>query len=86
MLAFLRRDAHFPTIGDSDATRKQSHDEKSLERSAYRPYPEDRHRADDFSASRDRVQSVGDTFWSLFLSAIWFMTIVSHPDAQITDR
>jgi DNA-binding protein len=27
-----------------------------------------------------------DTFWSLFFSAIWFMTIVSHPDAQITDR
>ena len=39
MLAFLCRNAHFLTIGDSDATRKQSHDEKSLERSAYRPYP-----------------------------------------------
>ena len=51
MLAFLCRDAHFLTIGDSDATRKQSHDEKSLERSAYRPYPENRHRAGDFSVS-----------------------------------
>jgi hypothetical protein len=27
MLAFLCLDAHFLTIGDSDATRKQSHDE-----------------------------------------------------------
>jgi hypothetical protein len=54
MLAFLCRHAHFLTIGNSDATRKQSHYETSLERSAYRPYPEDRHRADDFSASRDR--------------------------------
>jgi len=27
-----------------------------------------------------------DTFWSLLFSAAWFMTIVSHPDAQITDR
>jgi hypothetical protein len=27
-----------------------------------------------------------DTFWSLFFSAIWLMMIVSHPDAQITDR
>jgi DNA-binding protein len=27
-----------------------------------------------------------DTFWSLFFSAVWFTTIVSHPDAQITDR
>jgi hypothetical protein len=27
-----------------------------------------------------------DTFWSLFFSAVWFMTIVSHPDAEITDR
>jgi hypothetical protein len=27
-----------------------------------------------------------DTFWSLFFSAIWFMTIVSYPDAEITDR
>jgi hypothetical protein len=25
-----------------------------------------------------------DTFWSLFFSAIWFMTIVSHPDAEVT--
>src|SRR5258707_10376151 len=25
-----------------------------------------------------------DTFWSLFFSAVWFMTIVSHPDAEIT--
>jgi hypothetical protein len=25
------------------------------------------------------------TFWSLFFSAVWFMTI-SHPDAEITDR
>jgi hypothetical protein len=24
-----------------------------------------------------------DTFWSLFFSAVWFMTIVSHPDAQV---
>ena len=29
MLAFLCRDAHLPAIGDSDATRKQGHDEKS---------------------------------------------------------
>jgi len=27
-----------------------------------------------------------DTFWSLFFSAVWFMTIVSHSDAEITDR
>jgi len=27
-----------------------------------------------------------DAFWSLFCSAVWFMTIVSHPDAEITDR
>jgi hypothetical protein len=27
-----------------------------------------------------------DRFWSLFFSAIWFMTIISHPVAQITDR
>jgi hypothetical protein len=27
-----------------------------------------------------------DTFWSLFFSAACFMTIVSHPDAQITDK
>ena len=59
MLAFLCRDAHVPAIGDSDTTRKQSHDEKSQERSAYRPYPENRRRAGDFSASRDRVQAVG---------------------------
>jgi hypothetical protein len=26
-----------------------------------------------------------DTFWSLFFSAVWFMAIVSHPDAAITD-
>jgi hypothetical protein len=58
MLAFLCRDAHLPAIGIFDATRKQSHDEKSQERSAYRPYPEDRRRAGDFSASRDRVQAV----------------------------
>jgi hypothetical protein len=25
-----------------------------------------------------------DTFWSLFFSAVWFMTIVSHPDTEIT--
>jgi hypothetical protein len=25
-----------------------------------------------------------DTLWSLFFSAIWFMTIVSHPDAEVT--
>jgi hypothetical protein len=25
-----------------------------------------------------------DTCWSLFFSAIWFMTIVSHPDAEVT--
>jgi hypothetical protein len=24
-----------------------------------------------------------DTFWSLFFSTVWFMTIVSHPDAKI---
>jgi hypothetical protein len=27
-----------------------------------------------------------DTFWSLVFSAVWFMTIVSHPDAEVTDR
>jgi hypothetical protein len=27
-----------------------------------------------------------DTFWSLFFSGVWFMTIVSHPDAKITGR
>jgi hypothetical protein len=27
-----------------------------------------------------------DTFWSLFFGAVWFMTIVSHPDAAITGR
>ena len=27
-----------------------------------------------------------DMFLSLFFSAVWFMTIVSHPDARITDR
>ena len=27
-----------------------------------------------------------DTFWLLFFNAVWFMTIVSHPDAEITDR
>jgi hypothetical protein len=27
-----------------------------------------------------------DTFWALVLSAVWFMTIVSHPDTEITDR
>jgi hypothetical protein len=27
-----------------------------------------------------------DTFWSLFFSALWFMTIVSHPGAEITGR
>jgi hypothetical protein len=27
-----------------------------------------------------------NTFWSLFFNTVWFMTIVSHPDAQITDR
>src|ERR1700716_2181229 len=74
MLAFLCRDAHLPAIGDSGATRKQSHDEKSQERSAYRPYPEDRHRAGDFSASRDRVQAVGhseaaDQFCSFLYSS-----------------
>jgi hypothetical protein len=29
---------------------------------------------------------IWDTAWSLFFSLIWFMTIVSHPDAEITDR
>jgi hypothetical protein len=24
-----------------------------------------------------------DTLWSLFFSAVWFMTIVSHPDAEV---
>jgi hypothetical protein len=28
----------------------------------------------------------GDTFWSLFFSTVWSMTIVSRPDAEITDR
>jgi hypothetical protein len=26
-----------------------------------------------------------DTFWSLFFSAVWLMTIVSNPEAEITD-
>ena len=26
-----------------------------------------------------------DAFWSLFFSTVRFMTIVSHPDAEITD-
>jgi hypothetical protein len=26
-----------------------------------------------------------DTLSSLFLSAVWFMTIVSHPDAEIAE-
>jgi hypothetical protein len=25
-----------------------------------------------------------DTLWSLFFSAVWFMTIVSYPDAEVT--
>jgi hypothetical protein len=25
-------------------------------------------------------------FWALFFSAVWFMTIVAHPDAVVTDR
>src|SRR3981189_2983658 len=58
MLAFLCRDAHLPATGDSYAAR-HSHDAKSQKSARYRPYPEDRHRAGDFSASRDRVQAVG---------------------------
>jgi hypothetical protein len=27
-----------------------------------------------------------NTFWLLVFSTVWFMTIVSHPDAEITDR
>ena len=27
-----------------------------------------------------------NTFWSLFVSLIWFMTIVSHPDSVVVDR
>jgi hypothetical protein len=27
-----------------------------------------------------------DTFWSLLFNTVWSMTIVSHPDTQITDR
>ena len=27
-----------------------------------------------------------DTFWSLAGSLVWFMTIVSHPDAVVTER
>ena len=27
-----------------------------------------------------------NTFWSLFVSLIWFMTIVSHPDSVVADR
>ena len=26
-----------------------------------------------------------DTFWSLFFSAVWFLTIVSHPDAEVAE-
>jgi hypothetical protein len=26
-----------------------------------------------------------DIFWSLFFSAVWFSTIVSHPDAEVTE-
>jgi len=27
-----------------------------------------------------------NTVWSLFVSLIWFMTIVSHPDSVVVDR
>jgi hypothetical protein len=27
-----------------------------------------------------------NTFWSLVVSSIWFMTIVSHPDSVVVDR
>ena len=27
-----------------------------------------------------------NTFWSLAVSLVWFMTIVSHPDAVVVDR
>jgi hypothetical protein len=27
-----------------------------------------------------------NTFWLLVFSTVWFMTIVSHPDTEITDR
>lgn len=27
-----------------------------------------------------------NTFWSLAISLVWFMTIVSHPDAVVADR
>ena len=40
-------------------------------------------------ALREQLRWSGFTgirFWSLFFSAVWFMTIVSHPDAEITDR
>jgi hypothetical protein len=26
-----------------------------------------------------------DTFWSLFFSTVWFLTIVSHPDAEVAE-
>ena len=26
-----------------------------------------------------------DIFWSLFFSAVWFLTIASHPDAEVTE-
>ncbi len=26
-----------------------------------------------------------DTFWSLAGSLVWFMTIVSHPNAEVSD-
>jgi hypothetical protein len=26
-----------------------------------------------------------DTFWSFVVATIWFMTIVSHPDAEIAE-
>lgn len=27
-----------------------------------------------------------NTFWSLVVSSIWFMTIASHPDSVVVDR
>jgi hypothetical protein len=27
-----------------------------------------------------------NTFWSLAVSLVWFMTIVSHPDSVVVDR
>ena len=70
MLAFLCRDAHLPVIGDSDATRKQSHDEKSqdvgLRTSLAVPLLKDNEKVGLISLARNQVQPFSDNQISLF--------------------